>query len=270
MSDSLSWIDDADNKRIRGIVRCSVDVIAAARQDLEEHRCHLDNQLSSDSPEQNNVRSLRLGNSSVEHVKESVATTSGGGLRRQPFHARLPHQDNEEPCAWSGQINRHRKYRNTTVASKRIQHGFSFLLAIWTQRLDYLTNAVIGVLAAALVISLFFRAGPSDQYPVALPLVGSAKKSGDQEVVPLEFDASRQPAQGFNIHSKSFPKPLPAFAEDISRLLFLADPLWASAPGITVFPYTGLPPALPAFPEDIARLIVVTSPTRKPSELRIQ
>ncbi len=66
-------------------------------------------------------------------------------------------------------------------------------------------------------------------------------------------------ARGFNILPSAFPEPLPAFAEDIFRLLLLAAPLPASAPGISVLPYTGLPQALPVFPEDIAQLIMIAS-----------
>ena len=133
------------------------------------------------------------------------------------------------------------------------------MLVSWTQRLDYLTNVVIGVLATALAILLLIRAGPSDPNPDALPLVANAKKSGDQQAILMASGASLYPAQGFNILPRAFREPLPTFAEDISGLLFLAAPLPASAPGITVLPYTGLPQALPVFPEDIAQLIMIAS-----------
>ncbi|MFA9476176.1 MAG: hypothetical protein ACERJ2_16670 [Filomicrobium sp.] len=417
MSDSLSWIDDADTKRIRGILTRSVDVIAAARQDLEEHRCCVDNRLSTEllkrelssqpanqqrmtsaqrraffrqllrtpnpdivtTPSREGGRNyLRVDNTSAEHVKEGlgakgsteipkgqsvrlerqplrarfqhedneelkqdgrinrrrkrqnketapprsvpnyfsskmtsaqrraffrqllrtpnpdiVTTPSREGgrnylrvdntsaehvkeglgakgsteipkgqsvrLERQPLRARFQHEDNEE-LKQDGRINRRRKRQNKETAPPRsVPNYFSSMLVSWTQRLDYLTNVVIGVLATALAILLFVRAGPSDPYPDALPLVANAKKSGNQQAILFESGASLHPAQGFNILPKAFPEPLPTFAEDISGLLFLAAPLPASAPGITVLPYTGLPQALPVFPEDIAQLIMIAS-----------
>ena len=306
MSDSLSWIDDADTKRIRGILTRSVDVIAAARQDLEEHRCCVDNRLSTEllkrelssqpanqqrmtsaqrraffrqllrtpnpdivtTPSREGGRNyLRVDNTSAEHVKEglgakgSTEIPKGQSVRleRQPLRARFQHEDNEE-LKQDGRINRRRKRQNKETAPPRsVPNYFSSMLVSWTQRLDYLTNVVIGVLATALAILLFVRAGPSDPYPDALPLVANAKKSGNQQAILFESGASLHPAQGFNILPKAFPEPLPTFAEDISGLLFLAAPLPASAPGITVLPYTGLPQALPVFPEDIAQLIMIAS-----------
>jgi len=115
------------------------------------------------------------------------------------------------------------------------------------------------VLATALAILLFIRAGPADPHPDALPLVANATTSVGQQAIPLEPSASLYPAQGFSILPRAFPEPLPTFAKDISGLLVLAVPLPASAPGITVLPYTALPQALPAFPENIAQLIMFAS-----------
>ncbi len=85
------------------------------------------------------------------------------------------------------------------------------------------------------------------------------KKSGDQQATLVASRPSLDLARGFNILPSAFPEPLPAFAEDIFRLLLLAASLPASAPGISVLPYTGLPQALPVFPEDIAQLIMIAS-----------
>jgi cell wall hydrolase len=306
MSDSLSWIDDADTTRIRGILARSVDVIAAMRQDLDEHRCCVDNRLSTEllkrelscqpatqrrvasaqrrarlrqllrnpnpdnlaTPSHEAVRNLRVDPTSAEQIEERVGAKSSfeipkrqrGRHGRQPFDAHFPREDNEELSRRHEPINRHRKCRDKETATpRRLLNNFLSMLISWARRLDYLTNVVIGVLATALAILLFIRAGPADSHPDALRLVANAKMSTGQQAIPLEPRASLYPAQGFNILLRAFPEPLPKFAEDISGLLFLAAPLPASAPGITVLPYTGLPQALPAFPEDIAQLIMIAS-----------
>jgi hypothetical protein len=306
MSDSLSWIDDADARRIRGILARSVDVIAAARQDLDEHRCSVDNRLSTEilkresscrpatqqrmtsaqrrarlrqllrnpnpddlaTPSHEAVRNLRVDPTSAEQIEERVRAKSSfeiprrqrGRHGRQAFDANFQREDNEELSRRHESINPHRKCRDKETATLRsLLNKFLSMLISWAQRLDYLTNVVIGTLATALVILLFIRAVPSDSYPDALPLIANAKTGAGRQANPLEPRASFYPAQGFNILPRAFPKPLPTFAEDISGLLFLAAPLPASAPGITVLPYTGLPQALPAFPEDIAQLIMFAS-----------
>ena len=295
----------------------SVDVIAAARRDLEERRYGVDNQRSTNSRKrelssqpanhqevssaqrraffrqllrapnpdivtslsQESVRNFCVDDTSAEQVKDCAGATSSSEspkrqsvrLERQPFYARCQYKDNEEPRKRDGQINRRRKRRDKEAATSRsLPNYVSSIPVSWTQRLDYLVNVVIGALATALVISSFVHQGTSAPYPNALPLVANAKRSGDQQGILPESGASLHPAQGFNILPKAFPEPLPTIAEDISSLLFLAVPVLASAPGITVLPYTGLPQALPAFPEDIARLILITSPERKASQLQTQ
>jgi Cell Wall Hydrolase len=306
MSDSLSWIDDTDTRRIRGILARSVDVIAAARQDLEEHRCCVDNRLSTGllkrasscqpatprqvtsaqrrarlrqllrnpnpdnlaTPSHEAVRNLRVDPTSAEQIEERVRATSSfeipkrqrGRRGRQLADADLQHEDNEKLSRRHETINRHRNCRDKeTAAPRSLLNKLLSMLISWTQRLDYLTNVVIGVLATALAILLFIRAGPADPRPDALPLVANAKTSAGQQAISLEPRASLYLVQGFNILPRAFSEPLPMFAEDISGLLFLAAPLPASAPGITVLPYTGLPQALRAFPENIAQLIMIAS-----------
>lgn len=304
MSDSLSWIDDADHKRIRGMVRRSAEVIAAARHNLEEHHVPTDSQPSTDllkrelssrpatqrkvtsaqrrarlrqllrnpspdnlaTPSYEAVRNLPV-HPTTEQAEERVGTTISleipkrqrGRLRRQPAQARFQHEENGELRKQEGQLNRHRgRLYEETAAPRGLPNKSSSLLISWTQRLDYLTNVVIGVLATALAISSFVRAGPSDPHPEALPLVANVNNSGDQQAIPMASEASLHPAQGFNILPRAFREPLPTFAGDVSGLLSLAATLPA-APGITVLPYIGLPQAVPEFPEDIAQLIMIAS-----------
>jgi hypothetical protein len=305
MSDSLSWID-ADHKRIKGIVRRSADVMAAARHDPGEHHSPADSQLSTDlpkrelcsrpatqrqvtsaqrrarfrqllrNPDPDNlatptravVRNLRVDPTSAEQIEERVRAKSAleipkrqrGRRERQPFDAHFQRYDNEE-LSWRHEpIDRHRNGRDKeTGVPRSLQNRFLSMLVSWTQRVDYLTNVLIGVLATALAILLFVQAGPADSHPDALRLVAHAKKSAGQQAIPLEPRALLYPAQGFNILPTAFPEPLPTFAEDIPGLLFLAAPLTGSAQGIIVLPYVGLPQALPAFPEDIAQLIMIAS-----------
>lgn len=305
MSDGLSQINDADIERINGILTCSVDVVATARQDLEEHRVPADSPPLVDLPKrglpsrpatQRNVtsaqrrarlrqllrnpspdsvaahshqaiRNLHEDHTSAEQIEKRVRTKSSFEIpkrqrvwfRRQPAEALFQQEKNEELRQRDRKVNRHRGHRNEKTAAPRSSpNGFSSMLISWMQRMDYLTNAVIGVLATALVISLFVRAGQSDPYRGVLPVGANANTRGAQQAIAVASEASLYPARGFNILPREPREPLPTFAKDISDLLFLAYPLPA-APGITVIPYTGLPQALPAFPEDIAQLVMIAS-----------
>ena len=305
MSDSLNWIDGADIKRINRLLTRSADVVATAREELEEHHAPANGQPLGDlqgrellfrPATQRQVTSAQrrelfrhllrtpklntVATSSKEAVRTSTAdttrakdlktrigsTSSSANPKRRSSRlggrsadAPLQHEEIEEAHKRDGQLNRHRRHRNEeTSAPTSLPNSFSSMLISWTQRLDYLTNVVIGVLATALVISLFVRAEQSDPYRDVLPLVANAKTSGDQQAIIMASEASLYPAQGFNILPKEFREPLPTFAEDIFGLLLLAAPLPA-APGITVLPYTGLPQALPGFPEDIAQLVMIAS-----------
>ena len=303
MSDSLSWIDDADSERIEGLVRRSAEVIAAARRDLEEQHVTAHNRLPADLPKRelpsppatqrqvtsaqrrarlrqllrnpnpDNVatpahqtgRNLRVDPTNAEQIEERSTRVR---LQRQPADARFQPEENEELQKRDDQRHRRRRRRNKEAAPpKSVSNDFPSKLVSYPQRLDYLTNVVIGVLATALVISLFVHAGQSNSYSDALPLMADAKTGSSHRASHLESSASLPIAQGFDIVPRAFPEPLPAFAKDISGLLFLADPLPASAPGISILPYAGLPRALPAFPEDVARLIGIASPERKTPEL---
>ena len=302
MSDSLSWIDDADIARIRGILTRSVDAIVIARQDLEKNHAATDSLPSAVLPEREllcrsttqqhvtsaqrrarlrrllrnpenaatasdeAIRTLRVDPRGAEQIEERVEATSSaeaakrqrGRRERRALQARFQHEEYEEPRKWDGQLNRHQGRPNEeTAISRRLPNNFSALFVSWTRRLDYLTNVAIGVLAIALVISLFVSAGQRDPHRGVLPLVANAKTSGDQQAA-MASEASLYPAQGFNILPREFREPLPTFVEDISGLLLLAAPL-PGAPGIAVLTYTGLPKALPAFPKDIAQLIMLAS-----------
>jgi hypothetical protein len=305
MSDSLSWIDDANYTRIMGIVGRSADVIAAARHDLEEHHGSADSQPSTDllkgelssrpatqrkvtsaqrrarlrqllrnpnldtltTPSHEAVRNPHVHPRSTEQTEERIGTANSvkiskrqrSRLRRQSAPARLQHEENGELRKQEGPLNRNRGHLcEKTAVLKGLPNKFSSLLIGWTQRLDYLTNVVIGVLATALAISSFVRAGPTDPHLDALPLVAKVNESGDQPAIPMVSKASLHPARGFKILPGAFREPLPPFAGDVSGLLSLATPL-PSAPGIIVLPYLGLPQALPEFPEDIAQLIMIAS-----------
>jgi N-acetylmuramoyl-L-alanine amidase len=309
MSDSPSWIDNADNERIREIVTRSADVIVAARQDLEEYGCCVDSRRSTELPKREFVfqpadqqlmtsaqrraffrqllrtptpdlaiRPPRKGRNllAAEHFKERVGATSSSEIPKsisseipkrrsarteaKRLRGHFEYQDNEEPPKRDEQINRRRKRRDEETSDRRslVSH-FSSMLASGTQRVDNLTNVVLGVLATVLVIFLFFRAGPSDPFAGASSRVANAKNSGDHQAVLMASGGSLYRGQGFNILLKAFPEALPTFAEDISGLMFLASSSPASAPGITVLTYIGLPRSLPAFPKDIGQLIMFAS-----------
>jgi len=304
MSDSLSWIDDADHTRIMGIVRRSTDVIAAARHDLEDHSGSADSRASPDlfkrelssrpatprkvtsaqrrarlrellrnpnpdtftTPSHKAVRSLHVHPRRTEQTEERIGTANSvkiperqrSRLRRQPAQACLQHEESGKLRKQERSLNRNRGHLvEETAALEGLPNKFSSLIG-WTQRFDYLANVVIGVLATALAISSFVRAGPLNPHPDALSLVVNVHKSGDQPADPMVSEASLHPARGFNILPGAFREPLPSFAGDVSGLLSLAVPL-PSAPGLAVLPYIGLPQALPEFPEDIAQLIMIAS-----------
>lgn len=265
MSDSLSWIDDDDDERIKELLRRSTAVIAAAHHDLEEQHVTAHGQLQADLPK----HELPSQPATKRHVTSAQRRARLRQLLRDPNPdncAAASHEAVEILCA-----DRHRKHRNKEAApAKSGPNRSPSTLINFPLRLDYLTNVVIGVLATTLVVSLFVRAGQPDLYRDPLPMVANAKTSAGLPAVLLESKAWLPLANGFHILPRAFPEPLPAFAKDISGLLFLADPLPASAPGISVLPYTGLPRALPAFPEDVARLIGIASPERETSELHIQ
>lgn len=305
MSDGLSQIDDTDIERIEGILTCSVDVIAAARQDLEECHAPADSQplvdlakrsLSSRPATQRNIasaerrarlrqllrnpspdgvtassrhgiRTPRVDSTSADHIEERVWKTPSFEipqrqhvrLRRKPTDAIFQQEENEELRQRDRQLIPQRRQRNEKTASpKSSQNGFSSMLMSWTQRMDYLTNVVIGVLATTLVIFLFVRAGQSDPHREVLPVVANTDPGGAQHAIAVASEASLYPAQGFNILPTESREPLPTLAKDVSDLLLLTDPL-PTAPGITVLTYMGLPQALPAFPKDIAQLIMIAS-----------
>lgn len=305
MSDSLSWVDDAENRRIRGILARSMDVIAAARQDLEEDRCCLENQLSTDllkrdlsyqsaSQQQTtsaerrarfrqllrNPDSLTPARSyhqadrnffvdlaRAEDIGEPKGVKSSFEIHEpllswresRPCDALLLHHDDEQVSRQEPNAEHQTSGEKEAPSTQSASNHVLFKCIRWTRRLDRLTNFAFGVLAAALASLLFIRAEAVYPHSEALPLVANLKSSADQQTVRLERRAPIYHARGFIILPKVVGEPLPKFAEDISGLLFWAAPLPASAPGITVLPYTGLPQALPAFPKDIPQLIMISS-----------
>ena len=277
MSDGLSQIEDADIERIERILTCSEDVIASARQDLGRRHVPADCQplvdlpkggLSSRPGTRRNITSAEkrarlrqlLRNPSADDVTAfETPKRKRVWFRRQPADALFQIDENEELRWPDRQLNPQRRQRNEeTAAARSSPIGFSSMLASWTQRMDYLTNVVIGVLATTLVISVFVRAGESHPYRDVSPAIANANMSGAQHAIAVASKASRYPAQGFDILPRESGEPLPTFARDIPSLLLLAEPL-PTAPGITVLAYMGLPQALPAFPKDIAQLIMVAS-----------
>lgn len=304
MSENLGWINNTDHKRIKRIVTRSVDIVAAARRDLEKHRHLADRQCSSDfeelklpphtedyqnlsSPQRrklfrqllrttDTVSSRMRGSECLPLTgKEDHQVKKGGDkaatcsesknlqsvrFRRQQVQT-PPRILVEEPRRGDGRIDRRRKRRGTKLAPREgLADKASAMSICWTQRLDYLINVVFGVLTTALLMSWIVWAKSPNPHASSV----SHEQARSEQQAPISaFGASSYPAQGFHILSSAFPEPLPAAAQDIPFMLSLARPLRASAPGVAVFPYTGLPQALPSFPEDIARLIWIATPQRR-------
>lgn len=80
MSDSLSWIDDADIARIKGIAKRSVDAIVIARQDLEKHHAPTDSLPSADLSE----RELLCRSTTQQHVTSAQRRARLRRLLRNP------------------------------------------------------------------------------------------------------------------------------------------------------------------------------------------
>ena len=161
-------------------------------------------------------------------------------------------------------MDRRSKRRTRKLAPRGgLANNVSAMSTSWIQRLDYLTNVVIGVLMTALLLSWIAWARSPDLNASSVPEAALDQARSEQQAAILAFGASSYPAQGFKILPIAFPEPLPATAQDIPSMLSLARPLLASAPGVAVFPYTHLPQALPSFPENIARLIWIATPQRR-------
>jgi hypothetical protein len=305
MSENLRWINSTDHKRINRIVTRSVDVVAAARRDLEKHRHlgdrqglsdfeelklppHIEDYQNLSSPQRRKLfRKLLRTTDTVSpgmrgsgclpltckedhQVKKSgdkAATCSESKnlqsvrFRKQQLHTPPPMLEKKEPRRVEGRIDRRRKPRGRELAPRENSADqVSAMFICWTQRLNYLINVVFGVLTTALLMSWIVSAKSPD------PLASSAshEQARSEQQVPIpSFGPSSYPAQGFHILSTAFPEPLPTIAQDISFMLSFARPLRASAPGVAVFPYTGLPQPLPSFPDDIARLIWIATPQKR-------
>jgi len=168
--------------------------------------------------------------------------------------------ENEEPQRGNARMDARRKREGKQRAPRGgLVNSVSAKFTSWIRRLDYLINVVIGVLMTALLMSWLVVARSPNPHASSVPVTAFEQARREPNAAISAFDASIDRVQGFNILSSAFPEPLPATVQDIPSMLSLARPL-ASAPGVAVFPYSGLPHALPSFPEDVARLIWIATP----------
>ena len=311
MSDKLSYIDDDDIKqidahinRIKRVLKSSADVVATARQDLEEHRAlaahqstehwsvrefisrratqrqatptkrralfrrsirTLSLETAATSPEERKLKSSPHS-TSAKDLKTRIGSTSSSTdpKRRSPrLRERLANVRSQRPEIERGrkrdrQPDRFERPRNEEALTPHSSPGsFSSVLLSWTHRLDYLTNASIGLLATALALSLFVHAGQTDLFRDELPRVADAKMSSSQQATRLSSRASLDPTKRSDIVSREFHAPASSFAQDMSHSRHLPAPL--PPPGMLVLPYADLPQARSAFPQDIAQLGAFTS-----------
>jgi hypothetical protein len=312
MSDSLTWIDDADInkidahiKRIKGLLQSSADVVATARDELQECNALADRQPLSDLPKcglhlqtatqrqvtpkqrrplfQQPLRKPSLETTAIssqerkpksfphrtgiKDLKTDIASTSSSAMPKRRS-SRLRERPANEPFQHSGAERARKRDREfdrletppdeKAPTPRRWPSDVPSVLLSWTHRLDYLTNAVIGVLATALVLSSFVHESQTDLYREERLLVGDAKASSSQQATHLSLRASLDRTKRSDIVSREFHAPASIFAGDISNLRLSAAALPAP-PGMIILPYTGFPHALPAFPQDIAQLGAITS-----------
>jgi hypothetical protein len=255
MSDGLSWIDNSDHERIRGLLARSVDVIAAARQELESRSPSVDpsplahserGKLSSGAalyPQAASAQRRAVfrellrapelsATSSPERSCLSLANTAATKSSRRgkpPLRA----ASNEELRKREERVKGQPKRQNKRGSSQGVPERVSSMPPSWSGRLDGLINAVAGVLATALVVSWFAYGGTAGSLAESAPAIISAQTSGEEQVIisvkPL---SSPIVPDGFKLLSQAFPKPLPKMApEDLPTLLLFARPLPASAPG---------------------------------------
>jgi hypothetical protein len=289
MSDELSLIDDDDIKqidahikRIKGLVKSSADVVATARQELEEHRALADRQplehlpggelisgrttqrratptkrralfrrpmrtpsleTAATSPQEQKPKSSTHG-TSAKDLKTRIGSTRSSAdpkrrsprLRERPANVRSQHSEIERGRKRDRQLDRFERPRNEEALTPRSSpSSFSSVLLSWTHRLDYLTNAFIGLLATALALSSFAHAGQTDLFRDELPVVANAKTSSSQQATRLSSRASLNPTKRSDIVSREFHAPASSFAEDMSNSPHLAAPL--PPPGMLVLPY---------------------------------
>lgn len=289
MSDELYLIDDDDIKqidahikRVKGVLKSSADVVATARQDLEEHRAlayrqpleHLPGrefislrttqrqatptkrralfqrlmrtpglETAATSPQERKPKSSTLC-TSTKDLKTRIGSTSSSAnprrrspqLRERPANVHSQHSEIERGRKRDRQLDRFERPRNEEVLTPQSSpSSFSSVLLSWTHRLDYLTNASIGLLATALAFSSFVHAGQTDLFRDELPLVANAKTSSSQQATRLSSRASLDPTKRSDIVSREVHAPASSFAEDMSNLPHWAAPL--PPPGMLVLPY---------------------------------
>ena len=311
VSDKFSYIDDDDIKqidahikRIKGVLKSSADVVATARQDLEEHRALEDRQstepwpgrelisrraterqatptkrralfqrsmrtpsleTAATSPEERQRKSSAQ-NTDAKDLKTGIGSTSSSTdpkrrsprLRERLANVRSQHSEIERGRKRDRQPDRFERPRNEEALTPQSSpSSLSSVLLSWTHRLDYLTNASIGLLATALALSLFVQAGQTDFFRDELPLVADAKMSSSQQATRLSSRASLDPTKRSDIVSRKVHAPASSFAQDMSHSRHFLAPL--PPPGMLVLPYADLPQARSAFPQDIAQLGSVTS-----------
>ena len=118
-------------------------------------------------------------------------TRQSSRVRARSADAPLQHDEIEEAPKRDGQPILIERHRNEEALNPQSQpRNYSSMLLRWTDRLDYLTNSVIGVLATALVISSSVHAGQTDSYRDELPLVANGKTGGGQQAGHLDSKVS--------------------------------------------------------------------------------
>jgi len=255
MSDSLSWIDKSDHERIRGLLARSVDVIAAARQELERRSPSVDRHCLTHSEKgklssgttvypqaasaqrravfRELLRAPELSDtSSRERSCLSLANTAATKTSRRgkpPLRAPSNEELRKREERVKGQPKPQNKWRGSF---QDVPDRVSSMPPSWSARLDGLINAVAGVLATALIVS-WFAHGSTAGSPAGSALAAiSAQTSGEEQVISVKPLGSPIVPDGFNLLAQAFPKPLPKMApEDTPTLLLFARPLLALAPG---------------------------------------
>jgi hypothetical protein len=273
---------DAHIKRIKGVLKSSADVVATARQDLEEHRALEDRQstepwpgrelisrraterqatptkrralfqrsmrtpsleTAATSPEERKLQSS-AHSTSAKDLETRIGSTSSSTdpKRRSPrlgerlANVRSQHSEIERGRKRDRQPDRFERPRNEEALTPQSSpSSLSSVLLSWTHRLDYLTNASIGLLATALAVSLFVHAGQTDFFRDELPLVADAKMSSSQQATRLSSRASLDPTKRFDIVSRKVHAPASSFAQDMSHSRHFLAPL--PPPGMLVLPY---------------------------------
>ncbi|HUU23962.1 MAG TPA: hypothetical protein VMW68_00135 [Methyloceanibacter sp.] len=288
MSDSLSWIDNSDHKRIKGIVYRSTDVIAAARRDLERHWMAVERSPTGEGvthPSRHVDRAASAQRRALFRQLLHSPEMRDALPPKRPPRAALTESTAERNAAQSSKASRRPTLHDTRVetwrraepreapktalrdSKEKTQEGrrraVSTMPPRWALRLDYLMNVVTGIFAAFVIWSVFSASLGTSAGP--MPLVANPEIDGKQQTRLQDRQSSPQPPEGFNVLASAFPKPLPKMAEDVATLLVLTQPSVAAAPGVVVLPYPDMPEILREFPEDVRALMTIATPERPAS-----